>query len=98
VNAASEAAPVLDVPAEYVQHTVGHDGGALHTIKGIVPALRACATEGCLLHETGLASWARSSQTFPINGYHHFPGPAASVRSETARLMTTSDAVPQPST
>jgi predicted dehydrogenase len=88
VNAASQAAPVLDVPPDYVQTTVADDGAPLRTIKGIVPALRACVADGCLLHETGLAPWAQPSRGLHINGYRHFPGPAAAVVSQTARIAT----------
>jgi len=77
VNAASEAAPVIDVPMEYIQRTTAHDGANLNAILGIVPALRACVAEDCLLHETGLAPWAQPTRTLAINGYHHFAGPAA---------------------
>lgn len=76
VNAASEAAPVYDVAADHVQSVAAADGSTLRTIQGIVPAMRACVAESCLLYETSLAPWTRPPRTIPINGYHHFPGPA----------------------
>jgi predicted dehydrogenase len=88
VNAASEAAPVVDVPAEYVHRTIATDGAPLRAIDGIVPALRACVAGGCLLSETGLAPWAQPARTLPINGYHHFAGPATAIASaETTRIV-----------
>ena len=76
VNAASEAAPVFDVAADHVRLVPASDGAPLRTIDGIIPAMRASIAENCLLHETGLASWAQPPRTMLINGYHHFRGPA----------------------
>ena len=86
VNAASEATPVFDVPAETVKRTMWQDGAPLRAIDGIVPALRACVDDGCLLHETALAPWAHSPRTLPINGYHHFAGPATPIPCGPARV------------
>ena len=77
VNAASEAAVVHDIGPRYVKTVEAPDGWPQRTVDGVNPAMAACYDEGSLLHETGLAPWAQPATSMHINGYHHFPGPAA---------------------
>ena len=59
VNAASEAAPVVDVPAQYIKSIPAPDGTKMHVIDDIVEAMRVCVSGECSLEQTGLAPWAR---------------------------------------
>jgi predicted dehydrogenase len=77
VNAASEAAPVVDVPVDFVDTVPAPDQTILRAVRNIVPALKACAADGCQLHETATVPWSHPAAVMPINGYHHFAGPAA---------------------
>jgi hypothetical protein len=76
VNAASEAAPVIDVPVDYVDAIPSADGTMLRSIREIVPALQSALADQVLLHETGLANWARPAGVKRIDDYRHFAGPA----------------------
>ena len=75
-NAASEVAPIVDVAPDHVRALTAADGSTLRAIDGIIPAMRACMAENCLLHESGLAPWTQPPRMCAINGYHHFAGPA----------------------
>ena len=75
VNAASEAAPVLDVAPQYITALPAADQSTLRAILDVVPALKSCISSRCHLHETGLAPWAHRPATQSINGYTHFAGP-----------------------
>jgi hypothetical protein len=75
VNAASESAPVIDVPREFVHPVHDSEDNIVRTIRNIVPALEACAQRGCLIHETGLAPWAHAPKPFALKDYRHFRGP-----------------------
>ena len=77
VNAASEAAPVFDVPPQYVQELRAPDGATIRVIRHIVEAMRACIAGDCAsLLQTGLAPWAQPQSRGAVNGYAHFVGPA----------------------
>jgi len=52
-------------------------GWPLRSIDGVAAAFSTCYEEGTLLHETGLAPWAKPATSMHINGYHHFAGPAS---------------------
>jgi hypothetical protein len=80
VNAASEAAPVIDVAPQYVSAIPAADQSVLRAIQDVVPALKSCISGRCHLHETGLAPWATRPAARSINGYTHFAGPATSLR------------------
>ena len=75
-NAASEASPVVDVPAHFVDAIAEPDHTTLRVIREIVPAMKSCVSDRCFLYETGLAPWSHPPTTMPINGYAHFAGPA----------------------
>jgi predicted dehydrogenase len=76
VNAASEIAPIADVPDAFVDVIPTPDQTALRAIRDIVPALESCTANECLLNETGLAPWSYAPARRAINGYAHFAGPA----------------------
>ena len=76
VNAASEAAPVYDVPDDYVRSLPAADGTTIRVIRQIVEAMRACISGDCSLLQTGLAPWAQPPVRSAVNGYTHFTGPA----------------------
>jgi predicted dehydrogenase len=84
VNTASEAAPVLDVPPQYVHSISAPDGTQMRVIHDIVEAMRVCVTSECALEQTGLAPWARPPMRTAVNGYHHFAGPAAAAANGKA--------------
>jgi hypothetical protein len=77
VNAASEAAAVIDVPTQYVKTMPAPDGTRIHVIEDIVEAMRVCVSGECSLDQTGLAPWAQPPARIAVNGYHHFAGPAS---------------------
>jgi hypothetical protein len=82
VNAASEAAPVIDVPVDYVDAIPSADGALLRSIREIVPALQSALADQVLLHETGLANWTRPAGSKAIDGgYRRFAGPAAPTKN-----------------
>jgi predicted dehydrogenase len=76
VNAASEAAPIADVPEKFVDVISTADQSQLRAIHDIVAALESCVRDQCLLHETGHAPWSYPPVRTPVNGYAHFAGPA----------------------
>jgi predicted dehydrogenase len=76
VNAASEAAPVIDVAPQYISAIPAADQSVLRAIQDVIPALKSCISSRCHLHETGLAPWATRPAARSINGYTHFAGPA----------------------
>jgi predicted dehydrogenase len=82
VNAASEAAPVLEVPPQYVKGVPAPDGTTIRVIDKIVEAMRACVTSECGLDQTGLAPWAQPAARNTVNGYRHFVGPAAAANGK----------------
>jgi predicted dehydrogenase len=78
VNAASEAAPVVDIAPQYVTTQPAPDGTTIRAVRDINRALAASLADDCELHATGLAPWAQpKSVRRAINGYRHFAGPAA---------------------
>lgn len=77
VNAASEAAAVHDVPAEFID-VCQADSGPVHAIRGIVPAMQYMTDHKCLLSETELLPWSRPPQRKQIHQYTHFAGPKQS--------------------
>ncbi len=85
VNGASESAPIVDVPGEFIETVRDRDGMALRCITGIEAALQDCAARGCLLHESRLMSWSRPAGSRRTRPYAHFGGPA----SGTAALSNT---------
>jgi len=98
VNAASEVAPIADVPDEFVDVIPTPDQTVLRAIRNIVAALESCTVKECLLNETGHAPWSYPPVRTSINGYAHFAGPASSsaatAPSVSAKTFVTH---PQPS-
>ena len=98
VNAASEAASVVDVPPEYIKSIPAPDGGVIRVIENIVGAMRASIDGACALHQTGLAPWANRAVRTPVNGYRQFRGPAtaaaASGKVRTQIFTATKSASP----
>jgi hypothetical protein len=103
VNAASEAAPVRDVPPGFLEECIADDDAPLRAIRQIVPAMTRMIDRGCLLDGTGLAPWAQPAAPMPINGYAHFSGPrtdAAAGDGEStsaSSLRRPTSASPEPS-
>jgi predicted dehydrogenase len=75
INVASEAAPVVDVPSQHVQHIHDSEDNVVRTIDQIVAAVKASAERKCMLHETGMLPWARTAHTKHVGHYAHFNGP-----------------------
>jgi predicted dehydrogenase len=75
VNAASEAAPVVDVPHAHIDVMRAADRTLLRAIREILPAMKSCIADRCTLNQTGLAPWSSPPQSKLINGYTHFSGP-----------------------
>jgi predicted dehydrogenase len=99
VNAASEAAAVVDVARDYVQVLPSADQSSVRAIREIVPALKKCVADKCLLHDTGAAPWSQRGGRMAINGYAHFAGPAtpaATPASVALGARTTSAAAAAP--
>jgi predicted dehydrogenase len=88
VNAASEHAPIADVPEEFVDTISTADQSLLRAIRDIVPALESCTRGQCLLHETGRAPWSYPPARKAINGYKHFAGPAAGAKESQGPHVT----------
>jgi predicted dehydrogenase len=83
VSGASEASPVHDVPAEFVDHAAaadGHENGpAVNAIRGIEEIFERCAADNRLLSESPMAPpWAKGAGRKDLRGYRHFAGPRAS--------------------
>jgi hypothetical protein len=75
VNAASEAAPVIDVPATFVDVGPSSDNALLRSIRNIVPTMQTMTSKRCLLSEMRTAPWAAAPGVRRIDGYAHFAGP-----------------------
>jgi hypothetical protein len=76
VNAASEIAPIADVPDAFIDVIPTPDQAVLRAIRDIVAALEACTLKQCLLNESGRAPWSYPPARKSVNGYVHFAGPA----------------------
>jgi hypothetical protein len=79
INAASQAAAIVDIPAEFIEPAVDERGAPLTTVRGLVDALHGSTREGRMLHESGLLPWTVQASEFDARGYAHFEGPAASI-------------------
>ena len=93
VNAASEAAPVLDIAPQYITTQPAPDGTNIRAVRDINKALHACVADGCSLRTTGFAPWAQpAAGRHAINGYRHFAGPvyvpAGAVAASAAAAAT----------
>jgi predicted dehydrogenase len=77
INAVSEAAPIITVPAEAISNVSMSDGGTVRAIAGIESALARCAEAGQLLHESGAYDWTRSPVVKEVGDYRRFAGPAS---------------------
>lgn len=73
INGASQAAAVVDVPADEV-HTQGEGDGQLRFIPSLAAVLQQCADKDMLLHESGLARWSAPAATLDLRSYNHFAG------------------------
>jgi hypothetical protein len=73
INGASQAAPVVTLPDSQF-HIVDAEGGRLRAIPGIEDLFTRCAQTGKMLHESGLAGWARPARRLDLHGYRHFAG------------------------
>jgi predicted dehydrogenase len=74
INGASQASPIVDVPADQ-HHTVpAKDGSPVRAIRDIAPILRKCITQRQLLHESGLVSWSRAAEKLDLTAYKKFTG------------------------
>lgn len=80
VNAASEATPIVPVPAAQIERfeNYGEKGVA---IAGIEPAIIHCAETGRMLHESGLLPFTRPAGCLDVRDYRQFSGPAQSRHS-----------------
>jgi len=87
INAASQAAPIVEIPAEFIEPTVDERGAPLTTVRGLVEALHASIREGRMLHESGLVSWTLQAREVDARGYAHFEGPAESIGRVTAPVV-----------
>jgi len=74
VNAASEATPIVPVPAAHIEHfeDQGQKGVA---ISGIESAILHCAETGQMLHESGLLPFTRPPGSLDVRQYRKFDGP-----------------------
>ncbi|MGF1634220.1 MAG: Gfo/Idh/MocA family protein [Phycisphaerae bacterium] len=76
INAVSEAAPVVEIPAEArVVHQEGE--AASQCVPGLVEAMRDAAAQARLLHETGRFDWTSPASCKRIDPAMHFAGPFA---------------------
>lgn len=75
INAASEAIPVLTVPADAMR-VITTPHGKQTAIAGIEAALLDCVATNRMLHETGLLKWTHRAGRKDTAGYSHFAGPA----------------------
>jgi hypothetical protein len=78
INAASQAAPIIDIPAEYIEMATDERGAPLRAIPGIVQAMAGSLSDGRMLHESGRVPWSSPASEMNAAGYCHFPGPAPS--------------------
>jgi predicted dehydrogenase len=78
INAASQSAPVRDVPAERVRivdRGKADEPEPTRVIEGIEEALRQCVEQGRLLSELGTIDWARPGEAVDTGDYRRFDGP-----------------------
>ncbi|WP_428939630.1 Gfo/Idh/MocA family protein [Fontivita pretiosa] len=78
INAASQAAPVVQLPESLVQIATDEYGSALRYVPGIESALRQSIAEGKMLHESGLVNWSVPAACIDCADYRTFAGPAQS--------------------
>ena len=75
VNGTSEAAPVVDIPAELVSVVEGAGGATTRVVAGMEDLVIRCAADGLMFHESGLAGWTVPAGRRDLAGYDHFVGP-----------------------
>jgi len=74
VNGASEATPVVGVPASAIEPTrIG--AGSVRAIAGIEEVFLECAAQGTMLHESGRLAFTQPAGALDLTGYDHFAGP-----------------------
>jgi predicted dehydrogenase len=76
MNAASEAARVVDLPARFVQSHRDESGAVLRFVPGVEQAMQSSIAAGQMLHESGLASWSVPAGRRTCVDYRHFAGPS----------------------
>ena len=74
INAVSEAAAIVPVPAEFICESESADEH-FRTIPGIEAALHTCIAHRQLLHETGAFSFTKPAGTLDTTDYREFRGP-----------------------
>jgi predicted dehydrogenase len=86
INAASQASPVVDIPAKFLEPALDERGAPLTTVRGLVEALRASIGAGRMLHESGLVPWSVPAADINTRGYMHFEGPPSLQRPPAVRV------------
>jgi predicted dehydrogenase len=74
INAASEIAPIVQLPGDVVQ-TVESEKGPLRIIPGIELAMKASIEAGRMLHESRRVAWSQPAQDVLVHDYRSFKGP-----------------------
>ena len=75
INGAVEAAPVYDVPHNFITAQPSEDGGQILTIKGIDKAIVGAGEKIALLSELQTAGWSKPAGKKNLINYNHFSGP-----------------------
>jgi predicted dehydrogenase len=86
INAASQIAPIVDIPDDFIESGVDERGAPLTTVRGLVDALLGATREGRMLHESRLAPWSVPAKDIDARGYCCFPGPAVAPRTPPIRI------------
>jgi predicted dehydrogenase len=94
INAASQAAAVVDIPAEFIEPALDERGAPLRTVRGLVAALKGSISEGRMLHESGLVPWSVPARDMDTRAYRHFDGPATIDSLPVPRRIASDQAVP----
>jgi predicted dehydrogenase len=76
IGGASEAVPVRDVPAAFIERSATQQATQTLAIKGIEQAFADCVREGRMLHESSRVPWSGPPGRLDLRGYRHFAGPA----------------------
>lgn len=75
INAASQAAPVVPIPADHITRLpTGDADDVIHAVPNIEEVFARCAAEGHMLHESGLLDFTRPAASMDVTDYDHFTG------------------------
>src|SRR5690606_39051487 len=77
ISAASEAAPIHEVPSAALENISTEEHGSVQAVRGIESIFQQCAQRRQMLHESVLLPFTHPPAVVDMTRYAHFAGPYA---------------------